>query len=424
MSHMPSAMDHASESGKISDATEILRSRAKIGLEIGCLVYLMGMFGVAIPDPPWYRTLRTVSAGCPDLVEIQSSHSELPGDTAAIRKALRESRERLPYWFGERVRVADDCARSLRRQYELQRVADRPTATSFADAAQRLDEERTRYAALSQHEQRLTLSGYDLDSRIVLGAIDLLLAWLMVKGLLRSGKQIIGEHHVQIMTRWRSVQYAILAFSVVITVATLCLTIDPSHKISIGSDSWVVRPLTWGSTLLSMIGNDMIFSVPATLLWLLGARDFAPTQVQPLASDGQCGVGDYVSFLHVWTILAFAVGLVPTVLWIRHMSAPDTPFVFAYLVPIIAGQLVIATLAARLVYNAILLRGLYRAAIQRIATTWAEIERVKPAPDPTIPFVGENWWRLPATLGALLLVIWQVLELTGASRVILSTFGG
>jgi len=44
---------------------------------------------------------------------------------------------------------------------------------------------------------------------------------------------------------------------------------------------------------------------------------------------------------------------------------------------------------------------------------------LKPAPDPTIPFIGENWWKLPATAGALLVAIWQVLEWSGASRVII-----
>jgi hypothetical protein len=365
-----------------------------------------------------------VPVGCPDVIEIQSSQSDPPPGAAATWDALHESRKRLPYWFAERVRLADDCARSLRRQRELQRILDQPTAPGFADAARRVDEERAHYAALREHEQRLTLGGYDLGSRIALGFIDLLVAWLTVKALLRSGKQILRERHAQIMTRWRSVQRAILAFGVVVTVVTLCLTIDPSHKISIGSDSWVVCSWTWGSTLLSMIGIVAIFSVPATLLWLLGARDFVPAQVQPLASDGQGGVGDYVSFLHIWTILAFALGLAPTVLWIRHMSAPGASFVFAYLIPVIAGQLLIATLAARLVYNATVLRGRYRDAIQRIAPTWAEIEAVKPAPDPTIPFIGENWWKLPATLGALLLAIWQVLEWTGASRVILGAIGG
>lgn len=408
----------------ISDPVELVRGRAKIGLQIGCLIYLVGMFGVAIPDPPWYRTLREASAGCPDLVEIESLQADLPPGEAATQVALRKARDRLPYWYGERVRLADDCARSYARQRELQRTVDRPAAPGFADAARRVDEERARYAALREHEQRLTLGGYDPGSRVVLGFIDLLLAWLTVLGLLRSGKQIIRERHAQIMTRWRPVQRAIIAFGVVVTVVTLCLTIDPQHKISIGSDSWVVGPWTWGSTLLSMTGIVAIFSVPATLLWLLGARDFVPTEVQPLASDGQCGVGDYVSFLHSWTILAFALGLAPTVLWIRYMSAPGASFVFAYLIPVIAGQLLIATLAARLVYNATVLRRRYRDAIQRLASTWAEIEVVKPAPDPTIPFIGENWWKLPATLGALLLAIWQVLEWTGASRVILGAVGG
>jgi hypothetical protein len=66
-------MSDAIEPRPISDPADLVHRGALIGLQIGCLIYLVGMFGVAIPDPPWYRTLRAVSAGCPDPVEIQSS---------------------------------------------------------------------------------------------------------------------------------------------------------------------------------------------------------------------------------------------------------------------------------------------------------------------------------------------------------------
>jgi hypothetical protein len=44
-------------------------------------------------------------------------------------------------------------------------------------------------------------------------------------------------------------------------------------------------------------------------------------------------------------------------------------------------------------------------------------------PDPTIPFIGENWWKLPATLGTILLALWQVLEWTGAAQAIADAAG-
>jgi len=44
-------------------------------------------------------------------------------------------------------------------------------------------------------------------------------------------------------------------------------------------------------------------------------------------------------------------------------------------------------------------------------------------PDPTISFIGENWWKLPATLGAIVLALWQILEWTGAAHAIAAAAG-
>jgi hypothetical protein len=70
---------------------------------------------------------------------------------------------------------------------------------------------------------------------------------------------------------------------------------------------------------------------------------------------------------------------------------------------VVAGQILVGWLAVRLVLNAIALRERYRTAIGRLAGTWKDVQALKPAGDPTVAFIGENWWKLPATLGAMLL---------------------
>ena len=42
----------------------------------------------------------------------------------------------------------------------------------------------------------------------------------------------------------------------------------------------------------------------------------------------------------------------------------------------------------------------------------------EPAPDPTAAFLGDDWWKLPATLGSLLFALWGVMEWAGAAKVI------
>lgn len=400
------------------DPSQRLRRRAAMILWISSALYVVGLFGAAIPDPAWYSSLRELGSVCRSPVRTERSRCGAP-DIGPLKDALDPARTKLPAWSSERARIADDCALSFQRQCALQRLFAEPAAQAFTDARRLLDEERKRYAALSDREQGLTLGGYHLVPRIALGLIDLIAAWLIVRGLLSTGRQIITAHHADIMARQRSGLCAFITIGVLVAFATLYLGVDSSHKLAVGSDSHVVSPLAWYLTLVSMIGIVMMFGVPATLFWLMSSSDFVPRQVYPLSPDGQCGVGDYVSFAHLWTILAFVVGIGLGIGWIRYMSSGSATFASYYLIPFAAGDLLVATLAGRLVHNAMLLRGYYRASIRRLAGTWSDVAALKPAPDPTIPFIGENWWKLPATAGALVVAIWQVLEWTGASRVIL-----
>jgi len=203
----------------------------------------------------------------------------------------------------------------------------------------------------------------------VLGLIDLIAAWLIVRGLLSSGRQIITAHHTKIMTGQRSRLCVFTAIGTLAAFATMYLGRNPSCKLAFGSDSYIVSEQAWCLTFVSMIGIAMMFSVPATLFWLMSSSDFVPREVRPLSPDGQCGVGDYVSFSHLWTILAFVVGIGLGVGWIRYMSSGSITFASYYLIPFIAGEVLVATLAGRLVYNAMLLRGYYRASIRRLAGT-------------------------------------------------------
>ena len=123
-----------------------------------------------------------------------------------------------------------------------------------------------------------------------------------------------------------------------------------------------------------------------------------------------------------WTMLAFAFVLAPIVVWIRYVDAHDAEAALHYLMPVFVSVILTVALVARLVRNGVELRVRYRAALAELGKTWTEIDALKPAPDPTIAFIGADWWKLPATLGSLAFAAWGVLEWTGASSRVVSLF--
>ena len=413
----------------MSRQPQLLRS-ARWTLAIACLLYLLGFLGAVMPVERWYSLIRELAPTCPAPVTTGAAPcafarpdavATLPGEISEALPAFpKEVSDALQDWHSDRIQLADDCARSLLRQCQLQQLLDDPTRHGFTESRKALDEERTHYAALRDRENRLSFGGYGLIARLLLGLSDVVLTWLCVRLLLRTGRRILDDHTDEVLARRATRQWAFIALGVAIVLATMLPGIATAHKLSIGLDSHVVSPRAWALTLVSMIGVVAMFSIPVTLLWLLGSPDFAPKNVDPRAPDGECGVGPYVSFLHTWTILAFAFGVIPAILWIRYMSA-GAQFTLAYLVPVAGGLAILSAVAGRLIYNATLIRKQYRAAVADLAKTWRDVLDAKPAPDPTIAFIGESWWKLPATVGALLLAIWQVLEWTGAARIILAT---
>ncbi|HEX7940298.1 MAG TPA: hypothetical protein VF488_00755 [Gemmatimonadaceae bacterium] len=408
--------------GEPPDRPQLLRS-ARWTLASACLLYLLGLLGAVMPVEDWYPGIRDVAPACAAPAVPGAAPCALVRPDDATTRTLDTVSELLPAWHAERIRLTDDCARSRLRQCQLQQLLDDPTRQGFTEARRALDEERVKYAALRGREERLAVGGYGLIARLLLGLSDVVLTWLSVRLLLRTGRRILDDHTPEVIARRATRQWAFIALGVSIIVATMVPGTWTDHKVSIGLDSFVVSPYAWGLTLVSMVGVVVMFSIPVTLLWLLGSPDFAPQHIDPRARDGECGVGHYITFLHTWTILAFAFGIVPAILWIRYMSA-GAQFTVGYLVPVAGGLAIVSALTGRLIYNAALIRKRYRAAIEDMGKTWGEVLDGKPAPDPTIAFIGENWWKLPATVGALLLAIWQVLEWTGAARIIVATAGG
>jgi hypothetical protein len=86
--------------------------------------------------------------------------------------------------------------------------------------------------------------------------------------------------------------------------------------------------------------------------------------------------------------------------------------------PVLVGAVTNAVLGGRLVRNGLIVRHRYELGRAGLGETWAEVESKKPPPDPTASFLGEDWWRLPATFAGLFVGLWTVLEWAHVTDVI------
>lgn len=415
-----------------------LRRRAIKIIAAGTILYGLGVGAGPLVAawtglPLWYRSLLSLQE--PERNQNACAFIRLPMDSDC-RSTLDVPGHQLvrvyggamaevhvAYWHRTRDTIADECARSLRRQCQLVSLLD---DTKVPESRKLLDEERARFAQLVAQERSTRLGGYDIAARIVLGSLDVVFACLAVWLLVRSARTGVPGARTQmrdgVVRRWKG----LFAVFTTLGIATIFLTvgggINVDDKLWIGADSWVISRPLWFCNIGSMIGVVIVFAAPMTLLWQLGHAAFRPGRLELDNPDGTCGVGAYVSFLHTWTILTFAFAIGPAILWIRFLRV-DVSSHPGYLAPVGAALVLTGLLVGRLVNNAIRLRAEYHEAIAYSARTWDPDEAKKQPPDPTISFIGENWWKLPATLGAIVLALWQILEWTGAAHAIAAAAG-
>jgi hypothetical protein len=69
-------------------------------------------------------------------------------------------------------------------------------------------------------------------------------------------------------------------------------------------------------------------------------------------------------------------------------------------------------LVGRTIWRAVSIKILYWSSVEKLDKKWKEIKEDIP-PDPTISFLGENWWSLPASLTGVFAALWVLIKVTG-----------
>lgn len=212
---------------------------------------------------------------------------------------------------------------------------------------------------------------------------------------------------------WPHIIFGFLISFCMIT-AEIFTSVLAKEKTWFGWDSFCVTPSAFVIKCFAHISFGLVAAAPFTMLWYLSAKRNLPDP-DPLAEDGKFGAGRYVQFLQTWTLWLILAPSTLGIIWIRYVIEMEPQFSPARLLHGAGVGVLITIIVYRLIRNAIILRFKCEKKLQEKKSKAQD----KPPTDPTIAFIGSEWWKLPATVTTTLAVIWGLLEGLDLTRHIL-----
>lgn len=218
------------------------------------------------------------------------------------------------------------------------------------------------------------------------------------------------------ISNWKTPQILIgMLISATMITSELFTSVLATEKTWFGYDSFCVTPSAFVVKCIAFIAFGFVASTPFTILWCLSGKDYIPYP-DPSAKDGKFGVERYVEFLQTWTLWLILAPSALGIFLFRYVVEMESVFSPVRLLYGCGVGIVILLVIVRLITNAIILRFRCRDALTD--QKFGKEDRVPV--DPTISFLGTEWWKLPATITVSLTTIWALLEFIGLSKIILN----
>ncbi len=195
----------------------------------------------------------------------------------------------------------------------------------------------------------------------------------------------------------------------------LFTSVFATEKTWFGYNSFCVTPSAFIIKCIAFVFFGFVASTPFTILWCLSRKDFIPN-LDPLAPDGKFGAERYVEFLQAWTLWLILAPSALGIFFFRYVVEMETAFSPVRLLYGFGIGIVILFIVVRLITNAVIVKFRCRDAL----VDHKPDEAYSIPVDPTISFLGTDWWKLPATITVSLTSIWALLEFIGLSNIIVS----
>ncbi len=201
-------------------------------------------------------------------------------------------------------------------------------------------------------------------------------------------------------------------------------------NVDLNSTSWTLLCFSeYGFVSMQAIylGGVLIASYVYTLAYFLSHSNLEP-EVNLYAAGTKCGVGDYILFLQTWAMTGIIFVAFPCVFWVNKLVTKYREnFDQVYLLDLAGFLVLISIVVSRFIIRAVSIKLKYQKQLQKEQFKKKQegkaLEENEFPPDPTIGFLGEKWWSLPASLVTVLSAIWLLIKLLGLGDIFLGFLG-
>jgi len=309
------------------------------------------------------------------------------------------------------------------RKTYLEQIRSEPRNSLYDSAALGLVNNEKEMAQLQAKQK--ALQGESVQNSL-LDLIPLLLSivvfsWiagrLMIWHATKAGLAI-GEAGEKLVDWKRPFWILVLTFFALQEVREVISSVLAVDKNWFSWSSFCISTRAWGAGQILAFGTYLVIGYPACIIWCLSRGRYRP-DLNPDAPDGAWGAGDYILFAQTWSVLVFILILAPILLWFGLVIG-NVPIV--YLLPP-AGVLIVAlAVAVRFLRHAIKIRLLYQQTLRSLGS-WSKIKALGLPPDPTVGFLGAQWWNLPATILATVATFWALIQWTSLGELLKAAAG-
>jgi hypothetical protein len=335
--------------------------------------------------------------------------------------------------FDKCRKLATELNASSKRQEQLTDVLNNPATPGWMHVRQELEREQQISEDLTRRSRSLAPQPFD---RIGLGyafaiLVGLVLDWWIVKGARSNAKGAVRNPPKDIRKpekRW-AVVYGICGTALFSChlLEQVFTSVVPEDKQYFEWESYCISHWRFLLMRVAMLGTSFAQAYMVAVFAGLFHPQYIP-ELDLSDSDRAWGLRQYIDFLKKWSFVVLAAAVLIFVPYLKCLVWIQTKdFNAWYLLTPLSYLGAAGWLIGRAIFTAYQVRRQYYEARRKNddeRATQTSDSRIPEKttdlpPDPTLGFLGENPWQLPAGIVAVLFGAWIVIEQLGLSSIVL-----
>lgn len=338
-------------------------------------------------------------------------------DACICKEQLKNRNEHL-------IRISSDLAVVKKRIESFKEGLYNTKNTAFIQSRMELDREKKEKTDLEAEKKRLILKPIFPSAvwELALILFGLMAVFLVARFVLKDAQDTFHEK-LNFKKVWIRPYLLMAGFLIASTLGEqVWVSIIDTDKSWFGWCSFCISPWVFILMRLTYAADQFAITYALTMFYLLADERYVP-KIKLDNPDGRCGVGKYVNLFQKWTFIGLTAAIFPIVWWLHVITVSPASFEKAYLITPISSLIVVMYLVFRGVRKASLLRRKYQeACTEKMGQSWSAQKAKNLPPDPTLEFLGDKWWKLPAVVTAVITAALVALKVLGVTNILVGSF--